>query len=362
MRYEFLIKTITPLHIGNGERWFPFEYWVEDGKIMIGDFNKFIDTYENYISGTTWKTKLKKVLDIFRNPKNYRNRRFELSFLDILKQLNISDKRSEFLLLEIPFSKVLSDKEGNVKKEIYQFIRHSDGRIYIPGSSIKGAINTAFIFEKASIGKIKGLYVEKNKHVDPLLGYRKPFNDPSNMHVPDIELDNQTTFIDCINRLGFSGGKLSGVEVIHIKDSDSAFACVSVKTDISSNQLIEVVNRFSLKSIEYSLEISAVKLNKQVKSALEDLRERVQEYLKNKEGMLLQLGGGGCYFNKSIGAKLIEIATPQGLDDRYLFRLRQKFQFGRNPRTKRYAKKFPRTFAVNSEYKPFGWVALELKK
>ena len=49
------LTTLTPLHIGNGQKWYPFEYWTNEGKqiiICIGDFDKFSDFILEF-----WKTK-----------------------------------------------------------------------------------------------------------------------------------------------------------------------------------------------------------------------------------------------------------------------------------------------------------------
>ena len=123
--------TFSPLHIGDGGELIPFEYIQEDNKIKVYPFDYFIDKlYETYKDPKDLLPKLIELKEIAtkaglkENLKNY----FKRAKISIPSKYEITTK------VNIP-------AENNIKT----FIKNLEGP-YIPGSEIKGALRTVFLY------------------------------------------------------------------------------------------------------------------------------------------------------------------------------------------------------------------------
>jgi len=123
--------TFSPLHIGDGGELIPFEYIQEDNKIKVYPFDYFIDKlYETYKDPKDLLPKLIELKEIATNAglkenlKNY----FKRAKISIPSKYEITTK------VNIP-------AENNIKT----FIKNLEGP-YIPGSEIKGALRTVFLY------------------------------------------------------------------------------------------------------------------------------------------------------------------------------------------------------------------------
>lgn len=120
--------TITPLHIANGEQLgYGLDYVIRNEAAFCKvDFAKISDAFAR-----------KKIFDL--------NKSYSLD--DIIKAIeNIKKELSEddFLykvLITKPFSKTLVNERSEGQKYVSEFI-NTNGRFYIPASSVKGAIRT----------------------------------------------------------------------------------------------------------------------------------------------------------------------------------------------------------------------------
>ena len=121
------LEGLSPLFIGSGDTYSQLDYIPENDKIHIIDFNKVLENVSE------------RMIDDLTNDirENFSNNIWEGDVKEFLGRYNIDWK--EF----IERSYKLIGSIG--KNEINQFIKTSD-TLYIPGSSIKGAIRTAVLF------------------------------------------------------------------------------------------------------------------------------------------------------------------------------------------------------------------------
>ncbi len=360
-KYTFKLETLTPLNIGDGSRWFPFEYWKENGKLIIVDFDRFID----YIfSQNNWEELFNKLDELFSNEeKYYTNKRFEANFNVILEELGLEDKKEEFKPkpFKLKYVKDLEDRGGEVKKEIIKFVREK-GKLLIPGSSIKGALRTAFIYHNVFDKDIINVYREREKKkATSYVNKKFNFDDKKNILVRDVLVDKETE-IHLIKRLGMGkSSPLNGIEVIEINDKDNIEVEIQVRRNME--EVMREVNNFSLTSINAILGIDSVKKDEVLVSELDKIKNEISERMEEGKEMIFQLGSGGDYFSKSIGEKIMKLVNKDIIKDKKsLLSLRKKLDFGKNPKTKNFNLEFPKTFSVNQDNKPFGWIKLTMKK
>ena len=161
------LKCETPVHVGSGNELEPFDY-VIDGRYLI-KFNKkkcFSEIYRHFPEGITafsqWLEEMAVKMESIEkekrragNDKNLkRNKNQELS--DIRKNLNLiyfcenklksPELAQEFLThSEYHDDKIICLEKPRGNRKVREMIRE-DGRPFIPGSSIKGAIRTALAY------------------------------------------------------------------------------------------------------------------------------------------------------------------------------------------------------------------------
>jgi len=144
--------TFSPLHIGDGGELIPFEYIKEDDKIKIYPFDYFIDKlFETY---KETKDLLPKLIELKETAKNG----LKENLKDYFKKakISISPKYEIITKVGIP--------AGN---NIKTFIKNLEGP-YIPGSEIKGALRTIFLYRilKSDIKK-KSQFLNQLEQIKP---------------------------------------------------------------------------------------------------------------------------------------------------------------------------------------------------
>ncbi len=157
---KLYLKTLTPLHIGNGEILNALDYIIYNNnyyRISQNQFLKFLNNNQDLVNKySDWILKESDDIEYLENNKKNERDRFKKQ--DFNQQL--SQKRTEFNLLNfiksinktndfIKFLDVNCKKiEINLhpKQQIRGLIQSPNNQPYIPGSSIKGAIRTALLF------------------------------------------------------------------------------------------------------------------------------------------------------------------------------------------------------------------------
>jgi CRISPR-associated protein Csm5 len=159
------LRTLTPLHIGDGTQLHAFDYTIHEGRFYRTS-QKFFDDFLEKIGGDAPEQFVEWSANIFdqmenlesdkrRDPRMGRDINQKMS--DLRKQHTIKSF-AKFIKQEPAFLAFLKEKKvpslpliavgkgEKEKQEIRGFLRAGDGRPYLPGSSFKGAIRTALLF------------------------------------------------------------------------------------------------------------------------------------------------------------------------------------------------------------------------
>jgi len=264
--------TFSPLHIGNGEEIIPFEYIQEDNKIKVYSFDYFID----------------KLYKIYKEPKDLLPKLIELkesakkglkeNLKDYFKKANIS----------IPFKYYITTKinipaENNIKT----FIKNLEGP-YIPGSEIKGALRTVFLY-----GILKNDINKKNQFLTKLEQLKPEINKLAHIYDEKERKEKKRAILDNLSKLIEN----LEVEIFRANQKDAQYdlfkaIIISDSVSISYNNLfidsVKVLNSSrDLRSyVEVLKEDIKIKLNGFIdeKIALEGLKKITifNEKLKNQ--------------------------------------------------------------------------------
>lgn len=170
--FELQLETKSPLFIGNGKSYTKKEYLFDPKRKIVSflDEQKFFtylvrhgltDDYERFI-----------LRDVGKNL---------FSFLQ--NDCRVSREDMEALIrCRIDAADALD--EDHTLKEIQQFVRNPAGQVYVPGSSIKGALRTALL--KALLLK------NPPKNPDPQIPFdRKASFEPAYFHTLSLKPDRQ---------------------------------------------------------------------------------------------------------------------------------------------------------------------------
>jgi CRISPR-associated protein Csm5 len=158
---KLYLKTITPLHIGNGEKLYDLDYFIIDNTYFQFNHSVFYDFIKNeninadiltkWIEDntiTTDKTKTyarQRNIDFTKAREELRNK-FKL--INFAKRVNKEKEFLNYLKKDYRVIKAYINQDKNIKeKEIRGIIKNAENSLYIPGSSIKGAIRTALLFD-----------------------------------------------------------------------------------------------------------------------------------------------------------------------------------------------------------------------
>lgn len=145
--YTLKLKTLAPIFIGSGKSVGKKEfcYIPETNRIVFMDMKKIIDyIFENKPEYIKWFEKF--MLDDASLEKDTMRKsgEFKGGLRVFLDAINMDEKtRKDCTIYEISNDGVFG--ESNTLCDIQCFMRGSDGRVYIPGSSLKGMIYTMLL-------------------------------------------------------------------------------------------------------------------------------------------------------------------------------------------------------------------------
>ncbi len=153
----YRLKVLTPIHIHNGEKLNPMEYIARDKEVLIFDQMDVIKSIkENELLN-----------DELLNSYAFTSKRSEYhKNLDYYIDKGIIDES----IVDNYKTKAINKASGLDGKEIYRTMRNIKGT-YIPGSSIKGVIRTAILYDyicKKGIDYLKnGInFLRKNRNLE----------------------------------------------------------------------------------------------------------------------------------------------------------------------------------------------------
>ncbi len=338
------LEILTPVHIGSGNKYLALDYVIKGNKVVFIDPMKFFERIE--------KMGLNPV-EVARGIGQG-----ERSIEDYVSEL------SDIKTREIPFN------GRNKRREILMHIK-SNERLYIPGSSIKGAIRTAILWKVARdnrdtlnwvINYIKELVGKKSLSKRDLIKlddrleervFRKSClvekkDDPKNDLLRALRVSD-STFLDSysVYEVKFLGMRNFSVLAECINPEQSA----EVETNIDEFTLHYLKTRLDFDYLlsatrEFAEEIVGVETERNYP---EKAKKEFRNVLKAK-GVVLRIGWGTGWYSSTIGALL---KTHPEFES-----VRKKLGLGRNPRIRRFSRNFPLIRRITFDNKPLGWIAV----
>lgn len=305
------ITGVSPVFIGSGDLYSQLDYIVENQKVHLLNFNSLLgDIPLNLIDDLT-----KNILD------NFSNNRWEGDVKTFLEEYDLDWKKHV---------KQSHDLIGEIgKNELHQFIKTSD-RLYIPGSSVKGAIRTCILF---SILKNNPTF--RNREESNLLRY---FNDRnirqlistsakddlfralivSDLHLSDprdntkimessvYHLENKESTIPIFYEVLDKGFRGSG----SIKINKNLIESNVLKTqyfDLTTSSLVEAVNEFSQKIITHEI--------KTFQSQKDDNLSQIISFYSSLDHQLNDLGKNECVLRLGQGSSVLAVTLFLNFQD-----------------------------------------------
>lgn len=184
-RYAMTVQILSPIHIGSGEDIDPLEYVVKNGLFYRLNLPAFIQQMDESLR----REFSRKASD--PNPIVLRD--FICRHIDPERFHTFKADAGAF---ERAYEKNL--KNPNARLQVVLMTRSpGDGRTYLPGSSIKGAIRTAVVSELAKNSAQIRNSLNPKSFEQRVLGYENPRHDPFRcLRISDAFLPEAATFID----------------------------------------------------------------------------------------------------------------------------------------------------------------------
>lgn len=168
---ELYLRTLTPLHVGDGSQLHSFDYVLHGGKfyrVSQFRFEQFLnqidadnDSPQHALAFADWANdmagKIESVETDRRNAGRQGGRDYNQELSRLRSEYNllafaktIRQDRAFLDFLNKPENRIralpLMMENGRPKQEIRGFQRDANGRAYLPGSSVKGCIRTALLY------------------------------------------------------------------------------------------------------------------------------------------------------------------------------------------------------------------------
>lgn len=364
------LTTLSPVSIGNGQKMNSFADYIYDAKQKkIHFINKHLiaeklalddKLMNSYVSGIT------------TGMDNNRTR-FELqNFLENVLKLQSSD----YILYSI-------NAHTETSKDLNCIIKNADRRPYLPGSSIKGAIKTAILYD--------WLIDEKNDWCKNYLRCLKNKEEKEQLEKNlTAEFDkialsvSDSTFLSVTEvrveetkRLKLKSGELEIPQTWETIPAGQSFEIEisSVRknsTEYSWEEICDILNIYSNNMIYRERNIlKNLMLRKdkdEYKALLKFSNDIFEEtYKEDSETIYLRVGNGKGYFFNSVGLALYDTDISDDKSNFVTF-LRdsgfgKRYVDGHMEEYDLHADEFPLTRVVEfADTKPMGWVKLELIK
>lgn len=381
-QYHIKITSITPVCIGDGQKLSPFsDYKLKDGKLIYLNqetIKQVLKTRPNLIEDF--------VNEIFSGMHNTENKFDIESFFYNYAKIDLA-----YITLKTIDSTAVP--EGN--KNLYTIIKNAGVHPYIPGSSLKGAVKTALLYnwlmdknnhwckdylklcDKNSTGNLSK--EEEDNLQNEKKALEKELNNKLNSFefaVSDSDLfpEDSIKAIDT-KRLHLKDGKFTIPQTWEaIKENSSATLSISsikIGMDELTNwtQICKIINLLSQNSNDIELEIfdncrrENNKLNDDLYDSLFTFYEKMEENINNADSTTcyLRLGSGKGYYFNSIGLALYN--ADQTNNKILFYKFLKQMKFKSSKKYGLHATEFPLTRVLDLKTsKPLGWVKLELLK
>lgn len=381
------VELLSSLHIGNGNELKMVDFYIDDYKKLIKriDFNKFINyCFENGIN-------LMEEL----NKRHYKTGRdFSITKFMDAKRIDPDD----FTSYEVPA--IIAKRERESEFAVKEHIKC--GGAYIPGSSIKGAMRTALMWSFLNEGDNANVLFDELDHwmgergridlkkIDDRISQEVFGEDAHNDILRALRISDTGT-ID-LEHLEVSEIKIVGnpqeipVYVENLKTGTEAtfdlyldedllntekkeldFKKYELREYMNASGICKACNAFSKKVVEEHLRYVWEQYDcESTIGMFETLRSEIERCGDNEA--VLHIGWGGGWYSTTIGLLVetypeFKTSVEVGGRERHLGEgtLRHKFKLGKNPRTHRYASRFPKTRRITIKGEPLGWVKIAVE-
>lgn len=347
--YKLSLETITPVSIGSGDKLSPYsDFVLDERKIYYVNQNEIkkalaskpalMDEYVNSI-----------VSEMDNTRSN-----FDLNHF-LTKRLGVDIKRTAILVIPA---------EARVIKQLSTIIKNAGIHPYIPGSSVKGAIKTALLYN---------WMIEHKDGKKWLRDFMQGFSDYEKRKAGEKMLDNKFDEFE----LGVSDSSLFDVAAmkvyetqrLHLKDSNKKGIPQTLEAiDAEHKTTLTLTSKISLDEIFDAACRHSKDCNNEMWAMLDEIGKNVDDntynklsgYYKsignqlNKGAVLLRLGFGKGYFFNSVGLAVAYYEKGKYFGDFLKMYGHKKFKN---------VDEFPVTQVITAFGKqPLGWVKMEEQK
>ncbi|SES90672.1 type III-A CRISPR-associated RAMP protein Csm5 [Anaerobranca gottschalkii] len=359
------LETLTPVSIGSEQKASQFlDYIYDNNKVYYIDHDKLYDEIEKHPQG---ESLLEEYIKIIKEQSKRNSNSYNLT--------------SFLISCKIDFKKaVLSavETEGVINKQISLHIKTNNAP-YIPGSTIKGAIRTAIIFnlfEEDDDTKLLYEYIFKNKDDDKKRGekhyigenylYKGDRDILKHLQVSDSQLFTESDLVVTnLKRINIINNKGSSIPIVREVIKEGAKTILTIKTlgedyheDIKDflflkkgeeKGLLKLINEYT--KVNISKEIRMLKKEKGEKALISFYENLIQsvEKLDNTQEAIMRIGWGKTYFDNTISNKLKE-ENIERIKNEIFSNSKSKTVF---PTTRVYSD-------INKKIRPLGWVKITI--
>lgn len=294
LQYKCILTPLTPIQIGNGNDISPFEYVIKNGEYYRIDINEVMEKVPENI-----KKQFLKVLE-------------ENSMFTARKFLKNNYRKEYGYIYKCPVSpdyvdiyerKIagVSNKNENNELAVSEFIGTNTEK-YIPGSTLKGAFRSAYLFENftsdnfyeikreefnrngkknptkpfKSLGKKEILLKKIESQILELENFNAQFDPFKNLKITDTETRNNVIEVKQILRKGMKKEGKKEIPMGNFEVTKSLF---------SSNENIEFGFQIIIKNLTGNknelLKRLSIKQDKKTREYIQQIRETVEFYLED---------------------------------------------------------------------------------
>jgi len=383
--YNCELTTLSPVHIGSGDSFSTLEYFFDEStnRICFVDQKKLMYAIKNYAKDSKHFNMIitSLVKDVETNIDNKRLNYGMNQFIS--EQLNINPE--EVVGDSIPCSSL-----GKHKVNIEEFINYG-GKRYIPGSSIKGSITTAFMYKRINdnerlidnlIEHIHNVHWKERRPDEKI--YKSVFGrDPKYNIFRAIQISDTESIGDRevrkIASFNYQFGPVLSTIFLETVYNAKKVIPFTMKIDdklvysktLNLNEdlmrlIIESCNEHTIAKINFNINqinmiedrtsISLSKIKKFYTGVL-----KITESLQDQNRIITQIGQGSGFYGTTINLILLEKA-PEALME-----LRRKFRIGKSKKEDIYDQRFPKTNLIelskdNQANNPLGWVMISFNE
>jgi len=368
--YKLRCKTMTPVHIGTGESLASIgDYYTSSNRLFIIDKAKldlYIDPVNNKDFFVRYLSEIKKNVSLSKS---------DFSIVPFLKENGIElEKVTSEIAVPIMTSGYKSHKNSQLKLAVKQ-----KKQLYLPGSSIKGAIKTAlfyhYLISNPDVLSKWNKSIEnsssKQKYLEEWAtsverGFNQFFKgekcDYNLLRIDDSpSLDNECRGVWETARFhlyksneeiltwlteAIAPGTSFNMGITLLPKFNVNFLKFLNDADITT--IFSIINKFSKDQLVKEIkEIETSRLSQEVKSIIVDQLKQLLNVIQNDNQAIIRIGAGKSFFYNTVCTLL---------DKTHMEILRSTVKIGKIDESI-----FPLTRTITTDYKQFGWILMELQ-